>query len=372
MANRQLENEKPKSATSREQTSAAHSTGSSNLRLFARPEYLERFKTLDSIQIPSASRTLAGVIVLALFFFGALFAFVPWVQTSVGTGRVTTLNPSERTQEIAVLVGGRIMKWHVYDGMQVKEGDPIVEIVDVDPRLVERLQAERAAIASQYESARVATETGKINSERQRRLADEGLASDRQFESATIKYKELKAKQSATLAKLNQVDVKLARQTTQLVTAPRDGTIVRLHAGGRATLVQAGQTVATLTPSGVDLAAEIFVGGLDAPLITPGRRLRVEFEGWPAVQFSGWPSVAVGTFGGVVANIDPSVSANGLFRILVTEDPEDPWPDQTYLRLGSQVKGWVLLNTVPLGYEVWRQLNRFPPVPDLLAPAAGK
>jgi hypothetical protein len=233
--------------------------------------------------------------------------------------------------------------------------------------LVERLEAERAAIANQYQAARVATDTGRLNVERQRRLADEGLASSKEYERATIKYKELKAKQAAALAELNQVDVKLARQTRQLVTAPRDGTIVQLRAGGSATLVKAGQTVATLTPSGGALAAEIYVSGLDAPLITPGRKLRLEFEGWPAVQFSGWPAVAVGTFGGVVANVDPSVSANGLFRILVIEDPNDPWPDERYLRLGSQVKGWVLLNTVPVGYELWRQLNRFPPVPDAAA-----
>jgi len=331
---------------------------------FARSEYLERFETLQSIRIPSATRALAGVLVLTILVFGALLAFLPWVQTAIGMGRVTTLDPSERTQEIAVPVGGRIMKWHVRDGMRVEKGDPIIEIGDVDPRFVERLKAERAAIDNQYEAARAAKQTGRLNVERQRRLAKEGLASNKEFESATIKYKELKAKEAAALAELNQVDVRLARQTTQLVAAPRAGTIVRLQAGDSATLVKAGQTVATLTPSNVVLAAEIYVSGLDAPLISPGRKLRLEFEGWPAVQFSGWPAVAIGTFGGVVANVDPSVSPNGLFRILVAEDPGDPWPDERYLRLGSQVKGWVLLNTVPLGYEIWRQLNRFPPVPD--------
>ena len=335
-----------------------------NARAFARPEYIDRFETLESIEIPSATRTLAGVVVLSILLLAAFLAFVPWVQTATGTGRITTLDPSQRTQGIAVPVGGRIMSWHVRDGMHVRKGDPIVEIADVDPRLVERLQAERAAIADQYEAARVAKETAEINAERQRGLAEDGLSSDRAFESATIRYKELKAKEAAILAELNKVDVKIARQTTQLVTAPRDGTIVRLHAGDSATLVQPGQTVATLTPSGAALAAEIYVSGLDAPLIVPGRKLRLEFEGWPAVQFSGWPSVAVGTFGGIVATVDPSVSPNGLFRILVTEDPDDPWPDERYLRFGSQVNGWVLLNTVPVGYEIWRQLNRFPPVPD--------
>ena len=335
-----------------------------HLRLVVRPEYLDRFETLDSVQVPSATRVLAGVVTLALLVVGAMLVFTPWVQTAVGMGRITTLDPDERLQEITVLVGGRINQWFVRDGSRVRKGDPIVEIVDVDPRLVERLNAERDAMASKFMAARAATQTARLDFERQRELFDQGLASRRDFEGATIRLEELKAKEAQALAQLTTVDVKLSRQSTQLVTAPRSGTIVRVQAGDSATLVKEGQTVATLAPSEVDLAAELFVSGLDAPLIQPGRKLRLEFEGWPAVQFSGWPSVAVGTFGGIVASVDPSVSPNGRYRILVTEDPADPWPDESYLRLGSQVKGWVLLNTVPLGYELWRQLNRFPPLPD--------
>ncbi len=335
-----------------------------DVRLVARREYLERFETLDSVRAPSAARVLAGVILLTLLLVAGMLAFTPWVQTSVGMGRVTALDPDERLQEITVLVGGRINRWFVRDGSRVREGDPIVEIVDVDPRLVERLEAERAAVASKYMAARTASEIAKIDMERQRELFSEGLASRRDFETASIRVEELEAKEAEALADLNAVDVKLSRQSTQLVTAPRDGAILSLLAGDKATLVKEGQTVATLAPSEVDLAAEIYVSGLDAPLIQPGRKLRLEFEGWPAVQFSGWPAVAVGTFGGVVASVDSAVSPNGRFRILVTEDPADPWPDERYLRLGSQVKGWVLLNTVPLGYELWRQLNRFPPLPD--------
>ena len=87
-----------------------------------------------------------------------------------------------------------------------------------------------------------------------------------------------------------------------------------------------------------------------------------QFEGWPAVQFSGWPSVAVGTFGGVVAFVDAAGDGQGKFRVLVVPDPnEPPWPDGKNLRQGGKAKGWVMLNTVPLAYELWRQLNDFPP-----------
>jgi hypothetical protein len=106
----------------------------------------------------------------------------------------------------------------------------------------------------------------------------------------------------------------------------------------------------------------IEVNGLDAPLIQPGRKVRLQFEGWPVFQFSGWPSQAIGTFGGVVDFVEPVANANGRFNVWVKQDPADiDWPNSDFVRLGSNAKGWVLLEEVKLGYELWRQLNNFPP-----------
>jgi hypothetical protein len=45
---------------------------------------------------------------------------------------------------------------------------------------------------------------------------------------------------------------------------------------------------------------------------------------------------------------------------LVSSDEEDRnWPNE--LRFGSGVRGIMLLNDVPVWYEIWRQLNGFPP-----------
>jgi hypothetical protein len=97
---------------------------------------------------------------------------------------------------------------------------------------------------------------------------------------------------------------------------------------------------------------------MDVPLIQQGRVARLEFEGWPAIQFSGWPSVSVGTFAGKVKVIDMVDSKNGQYRLLVTPDSGN-WPKQ--LRVGSGVYGWIMLDDVPVWYEIWRQLNAFPP-----------
>jgi len=126
----------------------------------------------------------------------------------------------------------------------------------------------------------------------------------------------------------------------------------------------------TLVPETTDRAVEIWVNGNDAPLISAGSTVRLQFEGWPAVQFVGWPSVAVGTFGGKVALVDSTDDGQGKFRLLVVPDEsEQAWPDARFLRQGVRAKGWVLLNQVSLGYEIWRQLNGFPPV---ISPAEPK
>lgn len=162
---------------------------------------------------------------------------------------------------------------------------------------------------------------------------------------------------------LQPVEVRLSRQATQIVYAPTDGVIFRLVVQPGGNVVKSGQEISSMVPEVSSAVVELWVDGNDMPLISPGRKVRLQFEGWPAVQFVGWPSVAVGTYGGVVQLVDPTDDGNGKFRLLVAPDPGDmQWPDGRYLRQGVRTKGWVLLNNVPVAAEVWRQINGFPPV----------
>lgn len=217
-----------------------------------------------------------------------------------------------------------------------------------------------------------------------------------------------------------QIKVRIARQRAQYVDAPCDGTVWRLLANAEqgGLLVRPGERLAVLVPdirkhsskvkptdleraTGLSLlmtdastslgpmgglvslvsafhfaspawlltdsrhpgiVAELFVDGNDLPLVRKGDKVRLQFEGWPAVQFVGWPSVAVGTFGGLVYLVDPTANEKGQFRILVEPDPaQAAWPTEDYLRQGVRTQGWVLLNQVSIGWELWRQLNGFPP-----------
>lgn len=150
------------------------------------------------------------------------------------------------------------------------------------------------------------------------------------------------------------------------IRAPRSGYIQQWFGLEGSDTIKEGDQLFVIVPDTEALAVELKVGGNDMPLIHEGDRVRLQFEGWPAVQFVGWPSVAVGTFGGKVNRVFPTDDGKGNFRVVVVPDNhfarETGWPDDRYLRQGVRTNGWVLLKQVPLGYEIWRQLNGFPPV----------
>lgn len=159
---------------------------------------------------------------------------------------------------------------------------------------------------------------------------------------------------------------KLAVQETQDVLAPSDGWVMNIAVLETSSIVKPGDKLCWFVPKTERPAVQVWVSGNDAPLIEPGRHVRLQFEGWPAVQFAGWPSVAVGTFGGTVSLIDSTTeNGQGKFRVVIEPDPDDiSWPEYPYLRQGVRSYGWVLLDQVPLGYEVWRRMNGFPPSLD--------
>jgi multidrug resistance efflux pump len=324
---------------------------------------MAHFTVLEGVKTPRIFRT---VFIIILFTFVATVAFliyVPWVQNTSGRGVVTTLNPNERRQDINALVSGRIEEWFVRDGSSVKKGDPIARIADIDPQLIERLEAERAQVEVQLQAAKSALATAQIDQRRMQELYEGGLAARRDYEQALIRVDQMRGSVAEAEANLARTNVSLSRQSNQLVTAPRDGFIQSINGGDAATFINAGDILATFVPENSERVIEVFVDGRDVALITPGAKARIQFEGWPAVQFSGWPSVAVGTFGGIVIAVDQSAQPDGRFRVLIREDKSEPipWPEERFVRFGATVQAWVLLETVPVGYEIWRQLNNFPP-----------
>lgn len=325
-------------------------------------KYYSELESVQSVYEPNSPKKLLRNFSICILILALLLAVVPWQQTSLAKGKITVLDPNDRTQVITSNVSGRIEKWLVQDGQIVKQGDAIAEIVDNDPDFLGRLETQRDVAIKKFEAAKASSDTARLNFNRQRDLMKEGLSSRKEFEKAKITYKKLISDEASAAANLAKAEVGLSRQQMQIVSAPRDGQVFGILYGSGSVVVKAGEPIASFVPSTQSRVAEVFIDGNDLPLVFPGRKVRLQFEGWPAFQLSGFPGVAVGSFGGVVKVVDPFVSDNGQFRVIVEEDPEDEsdWPDFRLLRQGSRVFAIVLLDQVSLGFEVWRKINGFP------------
>lgn len=325
--------------------------------------YMRNITSIPRLQVPRLDRIVTRWIGIMVLLIATVLVFTPWIQTAQGYGEVSTLDPQDRIQAISALVPGQIQQWHVKEGDQVNAGDPIVTLIDTDQSLIERLNAQISAIEQQEQANLAAIRTTEQDLQRRQTLLQQGLVSQRDVEQVQLRLEDLRAKAAKTSADLNRVKVSQARQSIQTKTAPKDGTILRLLSAGNATFVKAGDVLAQFIPSEVERSVLLYVNGLDAPLVKKGRKVRLQFDGWPVIQFSGWPGTSVGTFGGIVDFIEPIADHNGRFRVWVREDKNDiAWPNMQYARLDSRVRGWILLEEVPLFYEMWRQLNNFPPV----------
>ncbi len=153
-----------------------------------------------------------------------------------------------------------------------------------------------------------------------------------------------------------------ARSDAYVITSPINGTITKMKKQGIGEYIKAGEDLVTIVPTEFTKAVEMYIRPRDVPLLKIGQRTRIQFDGWPAIIFSGWPDNSFGTFEGKIYAIDNDISdeKEGTYRILVAEDKEkEPWPEQ--IRIGGGANGLILLNEVSIYYEIWRQLNGFPP-----------
>ena len=150
------------------------------------------------------------------------------------------------------------------------------------------------------------------------------------------------------------------RSSLLFVTAPQDGYINKAIKSGVGETFKEGEQLVNIMPANYDLAVEMFVRPIDLPLIHIGEKVRVQFDGWPAIVFSGWPNASYGTYGAKIIAIENFISNNGKYRVLLAPDGNDVnWPEA--IRIGSGAKTIALLDNVPIWFELWRQINSFPP-----------
>ncbi|WP_455169875.1 HlyD family secretion protein [Aegicerativicinus sediminis] len=176
---------------------------------------------------------------------------------------------------------------------------------------------------------------------------------------------------SSAISVQSETDAEVAKLQTQrsnyairnslyVITAPQNGYINKAIRSGIGETFKEGEPLVGIMPSNYDLAVETFVEPIDLPLIHLGGNVRIQFDGWPAIFFSGWPNASYGTYAGKVVAIENFISSNGKFRVLIApNDKEQKWPEN--VRIGSGAYTMALLDDVPIWFELWRQLNGFPP-----------
>ena len=398
-----------------------------------------------------------------LLLFLLIIMFVPWTQTITVTGQLSAYTPYERPQDIEAQITGRIKKWHVNEGDEVKEGELILELEDYDPnfmspdllafldqrkqaleqtriaalvrvkqldkRIPEMRNLVKAAVPSadarvveagnkvreahqKVEAARIAAVTAALNLERHQQLLKRGLVSQREVElaiqgdiasqadlegarenlqaaeqamkslgfgrdqvSAEVLQRLLDAEaaRDASVAEaakaadqLAEVSLRLSnaeqRRLAGKIVAPIDGTVVKMAKVGVGETVRQGDRLVRLSPTSMDKAIEMTADGLDAPLLNIGRKVKILFYGIPAIPLPAWPELMAGTYDGVIKVIDQVDDGKGNYRFWVVPARDDrTWPEQSHVRQGTKAMGWVMLNRVPLWYELWRRFNLFPP-----------
>lgn len=306
--------------------------------------------------------------------------------------------------------------------MQVgTQGQALAATAPAQALKIQQAQQKRQAASQKYTAAQQTLLTTELNLKRVSTLFTDGLRSQRDLELVTLdvakakadvqnaaaevqiaehsqgiagfeqtkfvaesaaKQQEVQAKQAEALDKLASVQkerFKLQNDIANIETravqrelrAPVAGQITQFFSRGLGETLKAGEPLLVVTPKTADVAVALTVPDWQVPLITLGLPVRVQFSGFPALQFVGWPSAPMGTFAGRVAAIDMVDNGKNEYRLLVRPDikaikagKETPWPIQQALHPGMQANGWVVVNTVPLWFEVWRLLNGFTPTVD--------
>lgn len=247
-----------------------------------------------------------------------------------------------------------------YDRVVQLQSEGLKAVTDVEEKRL-KLQETQAKLVSQ-ENKLLAARNEILNAEveiNRVRAAYTDKISKAQSDMYTAQSSQFDSEAQVTKLENEYTNYEM-RNDLYYIRAPQNGFINKAIQAGIGETFKEGDRLVGIMPSDYDMAVETFVEPIDLPLIHLGEKVRIQFDGWPAIVFSGWPNISYGTYGGKVVAIETFISDNGKYRVLLSPDPEDhPWPKD--IRVGSGANTIALLEDVPIWFELWRQLNGFPP-----------
>lgn len=223
--------------------------------------------------------------------------------------------------------------------------------VKVQEALAKKTAADNKFLSTKNELLNSEIDLNSVQQEFQEKLMK---AESDKFSSLSLLYEG-----EGSLTKLqNQLANYNMRKGYYYVLAPQDGYIAKTNTQGIGEILKEGSPLCNIVPIQSEQAVELYINPVDLPLIQKGQKVQLQFDGWPAFVFSGWPGISYGTYTAEIVAYDKVLSENGKFRILA-KNHGYKWPEA--IQIGGGVKGFALLNNVPLFYELWRKVNGFPP-----------
>lgn len=239
-----------------------------------------------------------------------------------------------------------------------KEG--LKSLTDLEARKVKYQETQAKLIAQENKLLTSKNEVINANIEL---LSINAEYRDKIAKSETEKFATLSSMYDAeaNVSKLqNQAANYSIRSGMYYILAPQDGYVTQAIQSGIGETIKEGTEIVSIMPAEFELAVEMYVNPMDIPLLEKKQEVMIQFDGWPAVVFSGWPGISYGTYAGEIVAIDNFAGPDGKYRVLIAGAAnKTPWPHE--IRVGAGANTITLLKDVRVWYELWRQINGFPP-----------
>lgn len=278
-------------------------------------------------------------------------------ENKVNQARLKMVNDSMKVIEAETKL---IIAKRQYEAAQNLHNKGINSMVELESRRnsFQQAQTERTSALNNYIASETELNNQKLILNNLNNEFDQKLAYN-QADQFSIESSIFDADATVSKMQVSRTNYGI-RRSMYYITAPQDGIVVKALKTGLGEIIKEGTPLLQFQPYPYTPAVELYVEPIDLPLMEVGHDVRIRFDGWPTIVFNGWPGLSFGTFGGKIVSIDQSISENGKYRLLVSEDTtEGHWPD--LVRQGSGAYGITLLKDVPIWYELWRNINGFPP-----------
>lgn len=230
-----------------------------------------------------------GLLYIITGFLVAAFAWAYFSQVDIVVEARGALVPEGYTRPVHAATGGVVQYVFVRKSETVERGQPLLQLDATEPHArLSRLREELTTTQEQMRQLRALKGPVAETLEHENRLAR--LQSD-------IAAAELNLKHT-------------------IVTAPVSGSVNTLEVPGAGTVLQAGQTVATIVPSGTRLLVETLVPNRDMALVERGLRAKLKLDAFPFHDYGAVPGVIVD----VAPDAETSKEAGSFYRVMIAPE----------------------------------------------------